>query len=118
MADKCTSPEGHRWTIRKETLDPFPYWWFECEHCHIQLSGRDSTDILNAHASLTEKVERYNKILGAYRRFAAFVLDFAINFGELRTTGEQNKQIRDLENTARLNTQAANDWTALLESER
>ena len=72
---------------------------------------------LNEHASLTEKVERYNKILGAYRRFAALVLDFAINFGELRTTGEQNKQIRNLESVARLNTQAANDWTALLESE-
>jgi len=88
-----------------------------CPKCKCAPRADDVVSALNAHASLTEKVERYNKILGAYRRFAALVLDFAINFGELRTTGEQNKQIRDLESVARLNTQAANDWTALLESE-
>ena len=43
----------HEWEIRKRSLEPFPYYWFECKHCHRQLSGADVLARLNAAERLS-----------------------------------------------------------------
>ena len=56
MIDKCTSPEGHEWWWNEEDdASDFP---IVCGNCSQSMDGVEVLDALNAHASLTEKVEQ------------------------------------------------------------
>ena len=56
MTDKCTSPEGHKWKLRRH------HEWGTMAYCrrceNATLTEIEAEAILNAHASLAEKVER------------------------------------------------------------
>jgi hypothetical protein len=46
------SEHEHVWRIRLASVDEYPYYWFECKDCGIQLSGKSVIEKLNEHAVL------------------------------------------------------------------
>ena len=49
-----------KWEIRKRGLEPWPYYWFECIHCNVQLSGAKVLARLNEYDALKRENEGLN----------------------------------------------------------
>ena len=60
----CTSPEGHKWMLA--TRGGISLAICLVDPCEVELSHAEIEAILNAHASLTEKVERLEEYIETY----------------------------------------------------